>query len=50
MGVFAVVPPNAGTIGLVCSLLYLVPFVVWLVLVARGLLRTSESRLAVERT
>jgi len=42
MGATAIVPPNAGTIGLMFSLLYLLPFVVWLVLVARALLRFSE--------
>lgn len=39
MGVTAIVPPNAGTVGLVFSLAYLLPFVAWLVLVARALFR-----------
>jgi len=38
MGITAIVPPNAGTVGLVFSLAYLLPFVIWLVLVARALL------------
>ena len=39
MGITAIVPPNAGMIGLIFSLVYLLPFVIWLALVARALLR-----------
>lgn len=46
MGITAIVPPNAGTIGLVFSLVYLLPFVIWLVLVARALLRQPARELA----
>ncbi|HKY51044.1 MAG TPA: hypothetical protein VJP45_07295 [Candidatus Limnocylindria bacterium] len=42
MGIAAIVPPNAGAVGLVFSLVYLLPFVVWLVLVARALLRLTS--------
>jgi hypothetical protein len=38
-GVLMSVPPTAGTIGVVFSLLSLVPLVIWLALVARRLLR-----------
>lgn len=41
MGVTAVVPPNAGTFGLVASLVYLVPFVGWLFLSAGALRRLA---------
>ena len=37
-GILAVVPPTAGTIGVVFSLVSLVPMVVWLALIARRLL------------
>jgi hypothetical protein len=50
MGALALVPATAGTVGLVAALLYLVPFVAWLVLVARRLGamgRTVEARLRV---
>lgn len=43
MGIAAIVPPNAGTVGLVFSLVYLLPFVIWLVLVARALLRLAGA-------
>jgi len=43
MGITAIVPPNAGMVGLVFSLLYLLPFVAWLVLVARALFRDSSA-------
>jgi hypothetical protein len=41
-GVLALVPPTAGTIGLVFSLVSLVPLVVWLALIARRLLRSGS--------
>lgn len=41
-GVLALVPPTAGMIGLVFSLVSLVPLVVWLVLIARRLLRSGS--------
>ena len=40
-GVLALVPPTAGTIGVVLSLVSLVPMVIWLVLIARRLLRSG---------
>ncbi len=40
-GVLALVPPTAGTIGLVFSLVSLVPLVIWLALIARRLLRSG---------
>jgi hypothetical protein len=42
-GVLNLVPSSAGTLGLVLSLGSLIPMLVWLVLVARGLLRSSTS-------
>jgi hypothetical protein len=41
-GVLALVPPTAGTIGLVFSLVSLVPLVVWLALIARRFLRSGS--------
>jgi hypothetical protein len=38
-GILALVPPTAGTIGVVFSLVSLVPMVIWLALIARSLLR-----------
>ena len=38
MGVLALIPPTIGTVGLVAAFLYLVPLVVWSILVARRLL------------
>jgi hypothetical protein len=50
-GAAALVPANAGTVGLVLSLVSLVPLVVWLALVARQLFQlgaraahSAESR------
>jgi len=40
-GILALVPPTAGTIGVVFSLVSLVPLVVWLALIARRLLRSG---------
>src|SRR5918996_2498097 len=40
-GVLMLVPPTVGTIGVVFSLLSLVPLVVWLALIAQRLLRTG---------
>ena len=40
-GVLALVPPTAGTIGVVLSLVSLVPMVIWLALIARRLLRSG---------
>src|SRR5215213_2971463 len=40
-GVLALIPPTAGTIGVVLSLVSLVPMVIWLVLIARRLLRSG---------
>jgi hypothetical protein len=42
-GVLMSVPPTAGMIGVVFSLLSLVPLVVWLTLIARRLLRSDIS-------
>src|SRR5215212_89065 len=36
-GVLALVPPTAGTIGMVLSLVFLVPMVIWLALMSRRL-------------
>lgn len=41
-GILMLVPPTAGTIGVVFSLLSLVPLFVWLILVARRLLRSDS--------
>lgn len=40
-GVLMLIPPTAGVIGVVFSLLSLVPLVVWLILIARRLLRSG---------
>jgi hypothetical protein len=40
-GILMLVPPTAGMIGVVFSLLSLVPLVVWLTLIARALLRSG---------
>jgi len=40
-GVLALVPPTAGTVGLILSLVSLVPMVIWLALIARRLLRSG---------
>jgi hypothetical protein len=40
-GVLALVPPTAGIIGIVFSLVSLVPMVIWLALIARRLLRSG---------
>ena len=42
-GALNLVPSNAGTFGLVLSLLSLIPMLVWLVLIARGLARVSPT-------
>ena len=39
-GVLALTPPTAGTIGVIFSLVSLVPMVIWLALIARRLLRS----------
>ena len=39
-GILALVPPTAGTIGVIFSLVSLVPMVIWLALIARRLLRS----------
>ena len=41
-GVLNLVPSNAGMLGLVLSLAVLIPMLVWLVLIARGLLRPVQ--------
>jgi hypothetical protein len=41
-GVTMLVPPNTGPVGLVVAMLSLIPTAVWLVLLARGLLRTAR--------
>lgn len=41
-GVTMLVPPNTGQVGLVVAMLSLIPTAVWLVLLARGLLRTAR--------
>jgi hypothetical protein len=41
-GVLSIVPANAGTIGLVLSIVALVPTAIWLSLVSRDLLRLSR--------
>jgi hypothetical protein len=40
-GVLALVPPTAGTVGLILSLVSLVPMVIWLALIAQRLLRSG---------
>jgi len=40
-GVLALVPPTAGTVGLILSLVSLVPMVIWLALITRRLLRSG---------
>jgi len=40
-GVLALVPPTAGTIGVIFSIVSLVPMVIWLTLIARRLLRSG---------
>lgn len=42
-GVLMIVPSSAGTMGLYFSLASLVPWAIWLVLVARGLFRLGRS-------
>ena len=42
-GAAMLVPPNTGSVGLVVSMLSLIPTAVWLVLLAHGLLRTARS-------
>jgi hypothetical protein len=42
-GVLGLIPASAGTVGLVASLLSLIPLVVWLVGTGRGLLRVASS-------
>ena len=43
-GALNLVPSSAGTLGLVLSLASLIPMLAWLLLVARGLLRSSHDR------
>jgi hypothetical protein len=43
-GLTMLVPPNTGPVGLVLAMLSLIPTAVWLVLVARGLLRVRKAR------
>jgi hypothetical protein len=43
MNILALVPPTAGSVGTAAALLFLVPFAVWLVLVARRLLRLARG-------
>lgn len=40
-GVLALVPPTAGTIGVIFSIVSLVPMVIWLALIAQRLLRSG---------
>jgi hypothetical protein len=40
-GVLALVPPTAGTVGLILSIVSLVPMVIWLALIAQRLLRSG---------
>jgi hypothetical protein len=42
MGALTLVPANAGTVGIVVSLISLVPTVAWLLLVARDLFRLGQ--------
>ncbi len=42
-GLTMLVPPNTGPVGLVLAMLSLIPTTVWLVLVARGLLRIRKT-------
>lgn len=42
-GLTMLVPPNTGPVGLVLAMLSLIPTAVWLVLVARGLLRVRRT-------
>jgi len=41
-GVTMLVPPNTGGVGLVVAMLSLIPTAVWLVLLARGMLRKMQ--------
>jgi hypothetical protein len=41
-GVTMLVPPNTGAVGLVVAMLSLIPTAVWLVLLARGMLRETQ--------
>jgi hypothetical protein len=41
-GVTMLVPPNTGGVGLVVAMLSLIPTAVWLVLLARGMLRKTQ--------
>ncbi|HEY3547101.1 MAG TPA: DUF4386 family protein [Propionicimonas sp.] len=41
-GATMLVPPNTGGVGLVVSMLSLIPTAVWLVLLARGMLRKTQ--------
>lgn len=43
VGVLSIVPANAGTPGLICSLLALVPTAAWLTVVARDLSRMNRA-------
>jgi hypothetical protein len=43
-GVLMLVPPTAGTIGVIFSLLSLVPLVIWLALIARRLVRLGTRK------
>lgn len=42
-GLTMLVPPNTGPVGLVISMLSLIPTALWLVLVARGMLRVRKA-------
>lgn len=43
MGALALIPATAGTVGIVASLVSLVPTVIWLLLVALGLLHLAQD-------
>jgi hypothetical protein len=44
VGVLSVIPANAGTIGLVFSVLALVPTAIWLGFIARDFARAASER------
>lgn len=42
LGVMSLVPPTAGTIGMILSIASLVPMVIWLILIARRLFQLAR--------
>lgn len=46
-GALQVIPPTAGSVGMVVSLLSLAPMVIWLILIARTLFRVNREMVSV---